>query len=250
MKLSNCNHNYWQFLVVHLCYCFCSVRAREQFSCHTEKSMCDNKALVLYDTSNILAPFRENSKQFVFAGHPITLSQDWDHQGVAGVVWDAAVVLSTYIEQHSDRFRNKTVIELGAGTGLVGIVAALVGGHVVITDRETVIDSLLANVNKNLLPNEIVNVSVKALNWGVNLHNFSQFDVVLGADVIYIEDTFSDLLLTVDYLAHRNTLVLLACKIRYDRDVNFIEMLKTNFHVAEVQFDNTADIKIYSAYRK
>jgi len=40
-----------------------------------------------------------------------------------------AEVLATYIEQHPDVVNGKQVIELGAGSGLVGMVAALLGTY-------------------------------------------------------------------------------------------------------------------------
>ena len=47
------------------------------------------------------------------------------------VVWDAALVLAKYLQaEHfcsKDRLQNKQVIELGAGTGVVGLMAASCG---------------------------------------------------------------------------------------------------------------------------
>ncbi|XP_061858000.1 protein N-lysine methyltransferase METTL21A isoform X2 [Colius striatus] len=62
-----------------------------------------------------------------FASHTIRLKQDWRRLGVAAVVWDAAVVLCTYLEIGGIDLRDQSVIELGAGTGLLGIVATLLG---------------------------------------------------------------------------------------------------------------------------
>ena len=49
-------------------------------------------------------------------------------------------VLSSYLVQRGPSFlRNKTVLELGSGTGLVGLVAGYVGAeHVWITDQRFV----------------------------------------------------------------------------------------------------------------
>lgn len=53
---------------------------------------------------------------------------------VGCVVWDAAIVLAYYLEtadftdeKGQSRLSGKTVIELGAGTGLVGLQAATCG---------------------------------------------------------------------------------------------------------------------------
>ena len=47
------------------------------------------------------------------------------------VVWDAALVLAKYLQsQHycsKERLENRRIIELGAGTGVVGLIAASCG---------------------------------------------------------------------------------------------------------------------------
>ncbi|XP_056352836.1 protein N-lysine methyltransferase METTL21A isoform X2 [Oenanthe melanoleuca] len=64
---------------------------------------------------------------FHFASRTIRLQQDWRRLGVAAVVWDAAVVLCAYLEMGGVDLRDRSVIELGAGTGLLGIVVTLLG---------------------------------------------------------------------------------------------------------------------------
>ena len=57
------------------------------------------------------------------------------HQSEVGdvgcVVWDAALVLSKYLEtadfENGQGLEGKSVIELGAGTGIVGLMAASFG---------------------------------------------------------------------------------------------------------------------------
>ncbi len=52
---------------------------------------------------------------------------------VGCVVWDAAIVLASFLETETFRsdvcheLKDKTVLELGAGTGIVGIQAASLG---------------------------------------------------------------------------------------------------------------------------
>ena len=47
------------------------------------------------------------------------------------VVWDAALVLAKYLQSRhyfsKERLENKRVVELGAGTGVVGLIAASCG---------------------------------------------------------------------------------------------------------------------------
>ncbi|XP_037705481.1 protein N-lysine methyltransferase METTL21A isoform X5 [Choloepus didactylus] len=74
-----------------------------------------------------LQKFHKPLATFSFANHTIQIRQDWRQLGVAAVVWDAAVVLSMYLETGAVELRGCSAVELGAGTGLVGIVAALLG---------------------------------------------------------------------------------------------------------------------------
>ena len=63
----------------------------------------------------------------------IVLPQDM--RDVAATIWDASVVLAHYVDSLGHAaWRGKRVIELGAGTGLPGIVAARLGASVLLTD--------------------------------------------------------------------------------------------------------------------
>ncbi|XP_045336925.1 protein N-lysine methyltransferase METTL21A isoform X2 [Leopardus geoffroyi] len=86
-------------------------------------------ALVPYEETAVmgLQKFHKPLATFSFANHTIRIRQDWRQLGVAAVVWDAAVVLSAYLEMGAVELRGRRAVELGAGTGLVGIVAALLG---------------------------------------------------------------------------------------------------------------------------
>ncbi|XP_063093434.1 protein N-lysine methyltransferase METTL21A isoform X2 [Cavia porcellus] len=190
-------------------------------------------ALVPYDEASGLGlrRFHKPLATFSFANRTIRVRQDWRQLGVAAVVWDAAVVLSTYLEMGAVELRGCTAVELGAGTGLVGIVAALLGAHVTVTDRKVALEFLQSNIQANLPPHIQTNTVVKELTWGQNLESFSpgEFDLILGADIIYLEETFKDLLQTLGYLCGDHSVILLACRIRYERDNNFLAMMERQF---------------------
>uniref|UniRef100_A0A8C6UFC3 Protein N-lysine methyltransferase METTL21A n=1 Tax=Neogobius melanostomus TaxID=47308 RepID=A0A8C6UFC3_9GOBI len=207
-------------------------------------------ALVPYENSfPILSKFHNASAQFRFCDRDIRIVQDWKRLGVAAVVWDAAVVMSMYLELGRVELKGKKVIELGAGTGLVGIVAALLGAKVTITDRQPALDSLSTNVKSNLPPAALESATVSELTWGEHLDRYPAggFDLVLGADIVYLEDTFIPLLESMEHLCSDSTLVLLSCKIRYERDNSFLNMLKQRFCVEEVYFDAERDIHVFQA---
>ncbi|KAM5228943.1 protein N-lysine methyltransferase METTL21A isoform 2-T2 [Ctenodactylus gundi] len=199
-----------------------------------------------------LQKFHKPLATFSFANHTIRIRQDWRQLGVAAVVWDAAVVLSTYLELGAVELKGLSAVELGAGTGLVGIVAALLGAHVTITDRKVALEFLTSNVQANLPPHVQPKAVVKELTWGQNLEKFSpgEFDLILGADIIYLEETFTDLLQTLEHLCSNHSVILLACRIRYERDNNFLMMLGRQFTVVKVHYDPEKDVHIYKAQKK
>lgn len=57
--------------------------------------------------------------------------------GCGGIAWPAGEVLSNYlVHKGSDYLKDRCVLELGSGTGLVGLVAAKLGAsRVIITDQ-------------------------------------------------------------------------------------------------------------------
>ncbi|XP_072527500.1 protein N-lysine methyltransferase METTL21A [Salminus brasiliensis] len=210
-------------------------------------------ALVPYDESVLpaLSKIHSSSAEFHFASHRLRLAQDWNRLGVAAVVWDAAVVLCMYLELGRVDLKGKTVIELGAGTGLVGIVAALLGANVTITDRKPALEFLSANVHENIPPDLQGAAQVSELTWGEGLDQYpsGSYDLILGADIVYLEETFPALLQTLEHLSSEDSEVLLSCRIRYERDERFLAMLGGRFSVQEVHYDKQRDIHIYRATR-
>ena len=96
-------------------------------------------------------------------------------------------------------------------------------------------------------------ISAQVLDWTVSYDGsdtFDDFDVIIGADIIYIEDTFEYLLKTLkSFAAKTETLVLLSCRIRYDRDEHFLNMLKEMFEINQIFYEEDRKIIIYSATR-
>ncbi|EFH62639.1 predicted protein [Arabidopsis lyrata subsp. lyrata] len=100
-------------------------------------------------------------------------------------VWPCSVILAEYVWQQRSRFRHSSVLELGAGTSLPGLVAAKVGANVTLTDdasKPEVLDNMRRVCELNKL-----NCNVMGLTWGV--WDAPIFDlrpnIILGADVLY-----------------------------------------------------------------
>lgn len=223
-------------------------------SSETTCSMACN-ALVLYqpELNTPLKRFKVPTRTFEFAGRQLTIQQKWDDHGVAAVVWDSAVVLCEFLEREKHLVKNKNIIELGSGTGLVGLVAAYLGGNVTVTERESVLDNLHSIVKENIQDDKTTEINVLKLDWRDDLTNsFSpEYDLILGADIIYIEETFPDLQRTLLYLSNRpNCMILLSCKIRYEKDSKFLEKMGNDFTVKRLVYEPERDISIYKIKRK
>lgn len=115
-------------------------------------------------------------------------------------VWPCSVILAEYVWQQRSRFRGSTILELGAGTSLPGLVAAKVGANVTLTDDSSKAE-VLENMTRVCELNNL-NCNVMGLTWGV--WDATIFDlrpnIILGADVLYDSSAFDDLFATVSFL--------------------------------------------------
>jgi predicted nicotinamide N-methyase len=115
-----------------------------------------------------------------------------------------------------------------------------------ITDRQEVLPYLTNTVKTNLPPEVFQQTNILNLDWTKDSDDFTEaFDVVLGADIVYIEEVFEDLLKTLIKLSDTNTVILLSCRIRYDRDTKFLTRLNEFFDVHKVMYDKAKDVKLY-----
>ena len=153
--------------------------------------------------------------RFTVAGTPVFVIEGGDLDGdnshtsqTASSVWDCSFVLAKALERHIEErdatfLKGKTVVELGSGTGLLGVsVAALCGAdsdsHVVLTDVPADTPNLEASIRANeeaSLGYPLSLSTAHSLDWTdrsaassllLSL-NVSQVDLVIAADVIWVE---------------------------------------------------------------
>ncbi|GAA0148339.1 protein modifying enzyme [Lithospermum erythrorhizon] len=98
------------------------------------------------------------------------------------------------------------ILELGSGTGIVGIAAAAtLGANVTVTDLPHVLPNMVHNIGLNV---EVVkarsgNVEAAPLRWG-EMEDMEaigrDFDIILASDVVYHDHLYEPLLQTLKYL--------------------------------------------------
>lgn len=115
-------------------------------------------------------------------------------------VWPCSVVLAEYVWQQRLQFSGVSVLELGAGTCLPGLVAAKLGLDVTLTDDSNKLE-VLDNMRRVCDLNQL-NCKVLGLTWGVWDESIFTLKpkLILGADVLYDASAFDDLFATVTFL--------------------------------------------------
>ena len=150
-------------------------------------------------------------------------------RGIAFQLWPAARLLCSYIDSPAvaPSMRGATAIELGAGCGLVGMLAAAVGAHVTLTDLPDVEHHLQLNIAVNttlftpqppasppLAASRFASttggsLTTSPLSWGEPTL-LTPPDYLLLSDCIYWEHLFTPLLNTLLALTSSHTRILLS----------------------------------------
>ena len=98
------------------------------------------------------------------------------------VLWPAAIALAHDVASRPDALRGARLLELGAGTGLPGIVAASLGARVVQTDRNELAMSVCRrNAARNGLATAIEHRLADWTAWT----DAARYDWIVGSDILY-----------------------------------------------------------------
>ena len=186
-------------------------------------------ALVIVNEEEILpgSHFEARKREFSIGSFNITIKQNWRSLGLGCVVWPAAVLLSKLLSNDISysnilgvNVKDNLVVELGTGTGLPSIIAALSGARkTVATDRKDIVEKC---TKKNVFGtlNDVPNLSTETLEWDTDgassfIKSHGIPDLIIGADLIYHESAFKPLADTLFDLSGKYTQIVITGKQRY-----------------------------------
>ena len=173
-------------------------------------------------------------------------------------VYDAAACLAKYLDSHHFQAAHcdvdvgdghlqplcgRRVVELGAGTGVVGIMASYLGASTVITDLDSLVPLLAYNISQNNKLLTAGSIRAKPLCWGSEPDaDLLRPDFLILANCVYYEGSLESLLDTVLTLtsAGQSQTVILAC---YEERTKEISELVRRWHVMLSQYFVIYDVQ-------
>lgn len=159
----------------------------------------------------------DRSWSFLHTGAVLTVEQEakyLDQESgrlpYGAMLWPASIALAQEVLAKASGLPGQRVLELGAGTGIPGIVAATLGAHVLQIDRSPIAVHLC---ERNRDRNRAKSVEVRCVQWD-EFQTDQQFDLIVGSDVLYAATMHGRLRAICDaYLAPKGT-VLFADPLR------------------------------------
>ncbi|XP_056591446.1 uncharacterized protein LOC130410659 [Triplophysa dalaica] len=187
-----------------------------------------------------------------FLGQKIIIQESLDSYGAT--IWPAALALCKLLDtaegQQQIHLCDKSVLELGAGTGLLSAVVTLLGAKLTATDLPEILGNLTCNLNRNTRGRRRHEPLIAELFWGHKLEDTfprstHHYDYVLATDVVYHHDYLPELLLTMRHFCQPGTTLVWANKVRFARDLGFIKDFQNCFN--STLLTERDEVRIYVA---
>ncbi|KAK4518408.1 uncharacterized protein ATC70_008625 [Mucor velutinosus] len=131
-------------------------------------------------------------------------------------IWPSALVMGEFVWHKRNHFKDKTVLELGAGTSIPSIVIgkSTPSAHLILSD----IPEILPVVRSCIRLNDIHGTWIQAIKWGqfgsecsidalldrVEKERNTKIDYILGSDTFYEPSQFENLIVTVSFIIQKH----------------------------------------------
>lgn len=145
-------------------------------------------------------------------------------------LWEAAIVLADYFAGQQPK-PGTTLLELGAGLGATGLVAAAAGYEVTLTDFE---ERILHFQQINAAASNLAGVESRLLDW-FDPVDIGQFDIIAGTEILYREDFFAPLLQIFRTALRPDGVILLANDASRHNIAPFFELAQQDFSISVIK---------------
>ncbi|KAJ3272288.1 hypothetical protein HDV01_005827 [Terramyces sp. JEL0728] len=207
---------------------------------------------------DIIQPTFENTLPYEYENVQIQYDPTGNLKaGTGATIWDSSFVLLKYLALQFKMGLIKdslNIIELGAGTGLVGIALAhlLPNSTITLTDQESVAPLLKFNVESAKLPN----LKAEILDWK-QPPLLDQYDMIIMSDLITWPELYTPLVNTIDLLCSNDTLIVFSHECRsFEKEQKFYQKLSKKFKFKNVDENDqdpvyrSDDLYLFTAKRK
>ncbi len=156
--------------------------------------------------------------------------------GLGGDKWPAAdlfcflITSPLWIPKFNSIFDNKTVIDLGSGTGITGILLDKVYNpkEIIITDLDSHIEHIKYNILLNQEGRKVT--SAVALDWFQPNLLDKKMDIILAFECVYKESLYEPFIKTLDALCHSKSLIFLGMTRNFMRP-KFFKLLREHGYI-------------------
>ncbi|GJW21172.1 N-lysine methyltransferase METTL21A-like protein [Tanacetum coccineum] len=219
-------------------------------------------------TELVPLPVQDKTYHLTSVNSTLTIRQ-LPSQGLSFQLWPAAEtfvkLFDSYNPSNTDKFsvtvakyaiqkKPIRILELGSGTGIVGITAAaILGAEVTVTDLPHVLPNMEYNVglNREVMVPRGGEVRVAPLSWGEvgDMEVIGRdYDLVIGSDVVYHDNLYDPLIQTLKYLlsgegeGEKEKVFFMGHLRRWKKESSFFKKAKKMFRVDVVHEDGPSSV--------
>lgn len=179
-------------------------------------------------------------------------------ESIARHLWDAGITLVEHLAKGDtdlvaelDKFDIKSVLELGAGCGYVGLAfghyySAKKSAKLLLTDLPEAEAICSRNIEANRpLKSSSLKPEFKVADWEDENETLGHWDLILVSDCTYNPDSYEPLLKVIKRVMDSKSVLLLAHKHRHAKEASMFEMLEQAVQVKrKFRVDNNVDILV------
>ncbi len=156
-------------------------------------------------------------------------------------IWEAEVILANLVATFPVE-PGKQMLELGAGLGVAGMVAASFGHKVTITDyKDEILDFVRVSACIN---NCLSNIRLELLDW-LKPKELGQFDTIIASEVLFHESFFVPLLDVFKKYLKPNGTIYMTHDIRRKSLAKFLPLCEKDYQIGVKKINLSTDDENY-----